>query len=92
MAALITDAIPRLADVGNGIRSDTAQLVAFAKQAEALASSGKEDEILQILREILKFLMELDPNVYIDGQKLAARLATIYNNQTRATGRSAIVV
>ena len=84
--------LPRLADIGNGIRSETTQLVAYAKQAEAASGAGNVQEVIDILRQILEILIDLDPDIYIDGQKITSRIISIINAQTRATGRSAIIV
>lgn len=84
--------LPRLIDVSNGIRNETAQLVQMARQAETAAGNGGIGEILDILREILRLLREMDWDVYIDGQKATSRIAAIINQQTRATGRSVIIV
>ena len=84
--------LPRLIDVSNGIRNETAQLVQMARQAEAASSGGNTGEMLDILRKILKLLEEKDWDIYIDGQKVTSRIAAIINQQTRATGRSVIIV
>jgi len=84
--------LPHLADVGNGIRTDTAQLVAYAKQAEMAANGGNNAEVLELLRKILEVLLLIDPDVYIDGEKVTAKIISIINAQTRATGRPAIIV
>ena len=86
------DYLPRLADIGNGIRSDTAQLVTCARQAREAADGGRTAEMIELLKKILQILMELDPDIYIDGQKVTARIVSIINAQTRATGKSAIIV
>jgi hypothetical protein len=84
--------LPCLIDVGNGIRSDTAQLMAYARQAEAASGAGETAEVVTILKKILEILLAMDPDIYIDGQKITARIISIINAQTRATGKSAIVV
>ena len=84
--------LPHLADIGNGIRGDTAQLVAFAKQAEAASGAGRTEEMIELLKKILEILLAWDPDIYIDGQKATARIVSIINSQTRATGKSAIIV
>ena len=84
--------LPRLADIGNGIRSDTAQLVTCARQAREAADGGRTAEMIELLKKILQILTELDPDIYIDGQKVTSRIVSIINAQTRATGKSAIIV
>lgn len=84
--------LPRLADTGNGIRNDTAQLVAYAKQAEAASGAGNTREIIELLKKILEILIQIDPDIYIDGEKVTSRIVNIINAKTRATGRSAIIV
>lgn len=84
--------LPRLSDIGNGIRSDTAQLVAYAKQMETAQGAGNNAEVLELLRRILEILMLIDPDVYIDGEKVTSKIVSIINAQTRASGRSAIIV
>lgn len=91
-SAMVDAYLPRLADVGNGIRNDTSQLVAYAKQAEAAANGGNNAEVLELLRRILEVLLLIDPDVYIDGEKVTAKIISIINAQTRATGRPAIIV
>lgn len=84
--------LPRLADIGNGIRTDTMQLAAYAKQMEVAASGGNNAEVLELLRKILEVLLLIDPDVYIDGEKVTSKIVSIINAQTRASGRSAIIV
>lgn len=91
-SALVDAYLPRLADIGNGIRTDTMQLAAYAKQMEAAASGGNNAEIMELLRRILEVLLLIDPDVYIDGEKVTAKIISIINAQTRATGRPAIIV
>ena len=48
--------------------------------------------MIELLKKILEILLAWDPDIYIDGQKATARIVSIINSQTRATGKSAIIV
>ena len=84
---------PRLIETGNGIRSDTAQLVAYAKQAESAAINGNNGELITLLREILDILETIRDNpIYLDGKDIRKRIVQLINSATQATGRCEIVI
>ena len=85
-------ATPHLAMVSDMIRGDTSELARYAQQAAEASRGGSTKEILDVLREILKFLQTADFDVYLDGKSVKDRIVALINADTQATGRSAIIV
>ena len=84
--------IPRLIDVGNGIRQDLEPIVQLARSAESAQASGGIAEMVQILRQILRLLETLDFDVKIDGKSLKDHIVRLINENTQATGVCEIIV
>lgn len=85
-------ATPHLAVVTDMIRSDTSELARYAQQAADASRGGSTKEILDVLREILKYLQMMDFDVYMDGRSVKDRIVSLINADTRSTGRTAIIV
>ena len=82
---------PHLAEIGNGIRQDTAALVSYAKQAAVASQGGGVAEVVSLLRQILYALQTLDLDVELDGQSVKKRIVDLINQRTQATGFCEII-
>lgn len=85
-------ATPHLAMVTDMIHTATSELTRLAQEAAEASRGGSTKEILDVLREILKFLQTADFDVYLDGRSVKDRVVALINADTRSTGRSAIVM
>ena len=84
--------LPRIADIGNGIRQDLVPIVQLARSAEAAKASGGITEMIQLLRQILRLLETMDFDVKIDGISIKDRIVKLINENTQATGVCEIIV
>lgn len=87
-------ATPRLA-----IRGDSRREIGYSDERirqiaqEASAATGISNvEILEILRKILKWLEESDPDVYLDGKKISKRVFEEIRRVKNTTGRNPVLV
>jgi hypothetical protein len=82
---------PRLAEIGSGIRQDTAQLAALARQSAEAGRGGDLSQVLRLLRQILIVLQSLDLDVELDGESLKQVVVDRVNASTRRTGYCEII-
>ena len=85
---------PRLAVIGDNRRegeivSPESKLQAMADRA---AQGGSAAQLLPVLNAILAAIQAQDTGVYLDGQEITRRVVTGINRQTKATGRSPLVL
>lgn len=62
------------------------------KMANKAANSANNDEVITLLRAILEALLDIDPDVYLDGNKVTDKIVKILNNRTRTRGNNGIVL
>lgn len=79
-------ATPHLAQVGTQVSNSTAELVQLAREANENTRNGSSGELIQILRDILFVLKNLDLDVKLDGKSVKDRIVQLINANTRATG------
>ena len=86
---------PRLAVIGDNRRegeivSPESKLQAMADRAAS--QGGSAAQLLPVLNAILAAIQAQDTGVYLDGQEITRRVVTGINRQTKATGRSPLVL
>lgn len=86
---------PRLAVIGDNRRegeivSPESKLQDMALQAAKMAGGSRDGEIVTLLRALLTAVNGIDPNVYMDSEKVSKKVVGVINQKTRATGKSPI--
>lgn len=55
-----------------------------------MVEGNKDVEMLQVMKEIFDYLLTMDPDVYMDGEKVTKHITDIINHHTRVNGKCEI--
>lgn len=89
---------PQLAMIGDNrhqgevVAPENKMMDMARKAAEMSGDSGKMDQVIELLAQILAILKELDLDVYMDGEKVTKIISKNINRHTRQTGRLEIEI
>lgn len=93
LVSIVRYATPQLAMIGDSRRQLGYSDEHIRQIIEETTGGGMgTSDIMRVLQNILNWLEQLDPNVYLDGTKITKRVIEETNKITRSTGRTPILV
>lgn len=83
---------PHLAVIGASLGRSEEHLSQLAQRAAENAAAGGTAQVIELLKQILAALQDMDRDVYLDGKSVKDRIVELINRNTRATGVCEIMV
>lgn len=88
---------PQLAMIGDNRRygevvAPENKMLEMAKQAAVMAQGGVTEELILLLKEIIKILQNMDLDIYMDGEKLTTKIINRINKRSKSVGKPVIEV
>lgn len=83
---------PQLAVIGGSLGRSEEHLSRLAQQAAENAAAGGTAQVIELMKQILAALQDMDRDVYMDGKSVKDRIVELINRNTRATGVCEIMV
>ena len=90
MRNMLAAATPHLAVIGRSVSRSEEHLAAI-EQHTAPAAGGSAQQV-ELLKQILAAVLGIDPEIYLDGEKVKDDIVARINRRTRATGVCEIMV